>query len=80
MVKTITSFSHLEFDRMIRSRQMLEYGYYNRNGYGTPRKAVEEARAAGHNVILTVDVSGAMKIRSLCQNANINFHRSTYME
>ena len=65
--------SHLEFDRMIRSRQMLEYGYYNRNGYGTPRKAVEEARAAGHNVILNVDVSGAMKIRSLCSDATLIF-------
>ena len=52
---------------------MLEYGYYNRNGYGTPRKAVEEARAAGHNVILTVDVSGAMKIRSLCPDATLIF-------
>ena len=32
--------SHLEFDRMVRSHQLLEYGYYKRNGYGIPRKAV----------------------------------------
>ncbi|HBA64490.1 MAG TPA: guanylate kinase [Lachnospiraceae bacterium] len=65
--------SHLEFDRMIRSQQMLEYAYYNRNGYGTPKKAVEEAREAGHNVILNLDVTGAMKVRALCPDATLIF-------
>lgn len=65
--------SHLEFERMIRSQQMLEYVYYNRNGYGTPKKAVEEAREAGHNVILIVDVVGAMKVRTLCPDATLIF-------
>ena len=31
--------SQLEFERMVRSQQLLEYEYYNRNGYGTPRKS-----------------------------------------
>lgn len=65
--------SHLEFDRMVRSQQMLEFAYYNRNGYGTPRKAVEEAREAGRNVILNVDVTGAMKVRALCPDATLIF-------
>lgn len=65
--------SNTEFDRMVRSQQLLEYSYYNRNGYGTPRKAVEEARNAGKNVILIVDVMGAMKIRALCPDATLIF-------
>lgn len=65
--------SHLEFDRMVRSHQLLEYGYYNRNGYGTPRKAVEEARSKGRNVLLITDVTGAMKVRALCPDATLIF-------
>lgn len=65
--------SHLEFDRMVRSKQLLEYGYYNLNGYGTPRKAVEEARNNGRNVLLITDVSGAMRIRALCPDATLIF-------
>lgn len=65
--------SHLEFDRMVRTQQLLEYRYYNRNGYGTPRKAVEDARNAGRNIILNVDVTGAMKVRALCPDATLLF-------
>lgn len=65
--------SHLEFDRMVRSQQLLEYGYHNRNGYGTPRKAVEDARNKGRNVLLITDVTGAMRIRALCPNATLIF-------
>lgn len=65
--------SHLEFERMVRGQQLLEYSYYNRNGYGTTKKAVEEARAAGKNVILIEDVSGAMKVRAMCPDATLLF-------
>lgn len=65
--------SHTEFDRAVRSNQLLEHSYYNRNGYGTPRKAVEDAREAGKNVVLIMDVIGAMKIRVLCPDATLIF-------
>lgn len=65
--------SNTEFDRMVRSQQLLEYGYYNLNGYGTPRKAVEEARSQGKNVILIADIMGAMKIRAMCPDATLIF-------
>ena len=65
--------SHMEFERLIRSQEMLEYGYYNRNGYGTPKKAVEDARAEGRNVLLITDVTGAMRIRALCPDATLIF-------
>ena len=63
--------SYLEFERMIRTRQMLEYSYVNNYAYGTPKKAVEDAREKGHNVILDVDVVGAMRVRTLCPDATL---------
>ena len=65
--------SHEEFDQLVRSNQMLEWGYYRRNGYGTIRNAVEQLREKGHNVILDIDVIGAMKIRALCPDATLVF-------
>ena len=50
--------SHEEFDQLVRSNQMLEWGYYRRNGYGTIRNAVEQLREKGRNVILDIDVIG----------------------
>lgn len=65
--------SHEEFDRLVRSNQMLEFGYYRRNGYGTIRNAVEQLREKGHNVILDIDVVGAMKVRTICPDATLVF-------
>ena len=65
--------SYIEFERMIRTGQMLEYSYINKNGYGTPKNAVEKLRRAGRNVILDVDVVGATKIRTLCPDATLIF-------
>ncbi|MBR4972398.1 MAG: guanylate kinase [Oscillospiraceae bacterium] len=65
--------SHEEFDQLIRSNQMLEFGYYRRNGYGTIRNAVEQLRQQGRNVILDIDVVGAMKVRTICPDATLVF-------
>ncbi len=62
-----------EFERMIRTGQMLEYSYTDNVGYGTPKKAVEDARAAGHNVLLIVDPVSAMNIRALVPDAILIF-------
>lgn len=51
-----------EFERMIRDDELLEYAEYNGNYYGTPRFAVEENRNAGRNVILEIEVQGAMQV------------------
>lgn len=65
--------SHMEFERAARSNQLLEHSYYNRNGYGTPKKTIEDARNAGKNVVLIVDIIGAIKIRTLCPDATLIF-------
>ena len=65
--------SHEEFNQLIRSNQMLEWGYYRGNVYGTNRSAVEQLREQGRNVILDLDVYGAMKVRTLCPDATLVF-------
>lgn len=52
-----------EFDRMVRDGEFLEHAVYVGNGYGTPRKAVDKLLDEGHDVMLDIDVQGAMQIR-----------------
>jgi guanylate kinase len=47
------------FDRMIAEDGFLEYANVHTNRYGTPRFAVEQKLAEGHDVILEIDVQGA---------------------
>mgnify|MGYP000773792003 CR=1 FL=1 len=52
-----------EFQRLIEEDQLIEYAQYVENYYGTPRKYVEEQLSAGKDVILEIEIQGAMKIR-----------------
>ena len=58
-----------KFESLIRNDGVLEYAEYCGNYYGTPRQPVEEHLAAGENVILEIEVVGAMKIREKCPEA-----------
>lgn len=59
-----------EFDRMIAAGEFLEYmNVFGRNYYGTPRRYVEEQLAAGRDVLLDIDVNGAMKVKENCPEA-----------
>lgn len=62
-----------EFERQIARGDMLEYAQYCGNYYGTPRSAVEERRAMGYDVVLEIDVQGAMKVRRSCPDATLVF-------
>lgn len=62
-----------EFDQLVRSNALLEFVYHDNIGHGTPKQAVENNRKEGHNVILNVDVMGAMKVRALCPDATLIF-------
>lgn len=55
-----------EFKRRIEGGEMLEYNNFTGNGnyYGTPRKEVEEALVAGKDVILEIEVNGAMQVKN----------------
>lgn len=52
-----------EFEDMIQKGALLEYAKYVSNYYGTPRSYVEEQLNAGKNVILEIEIQGALKIK-----------------
>lgn len=62
-----------EFKKMIENDELLEYAEYNGNFYGTPKKFVNEITASGKNVILEIEVQGAMKVKSRCPEAVMIF-------
>lgn len=54
-----------EFSRMIEAGEFLEYmNVFGKNHYGTPRKYVEEQINAGRDVLLDIDVNGAMSVKT----------------
>lgn len=62
--------SEEEFERMIEAGEFLEYmKVFGRNNYGTPRRYVEEQLEMGHDVLLDIDVNGAMKVKENCPEA-----------
>ena len=58
-----------QFEQKIEDGQMLEYAEYVGNYYGTPRERVMEMLETGTNVILEIEVVGAMKIKRLIPDA-----------
>ena len=65
--------SHKEFDQMIRSRQLVDYTYYNKIGYGSTKHAIETLRSQGRNVILIEDVVGSMRVKAQYSDATLIF-------
>jgi len=61
--------SRAEFEAMIADGDFLEWAEVHGNLYGTSRRVVEEARAAGFDVILTIDIQGAAQARNLFPGA-----------
>ena len=52
-----------EFEAMIENDELVEYAKYVSNYYGTPKAYVEEQLNAGKNVILEIEIQGALKIK-----------------
>lgn len=51
-----------EFEKMIEEQGFLEYAGYVGNYYGTPKEFVENKRSAGVDVILEIEVQGALQV------------------
>jgi guanylate kinase len=62
-----------EFKEMIEADEFLEYAEYAGNCYGTPKKWVEERVLAGIDVIMELEVQGAMQVRARHRNAGLVF-------
>ena len=59
-----------EFDRMIEAGELLEWAIvHSAARYGTPRRPVEEALAAGRPALLEIDLQGARQVRETMPEA-----------
>ena len=58
-----------EFERRIAHREMLEYTEYCGNFYGTPLKEAVEVLESGKNLILEIEVEGALNVKRLYPEA-----------
>ena len=62
-----------EFEKMIAKDELIEYAKYVDNYYGTPREYVEEQMKAGKDVILEIEIQGALKVREKFPDALLLF-------
>ncbi len=60
---TYTYLSTEEFENLIKNDEMLEYAKFDGNYYGTPKKNVEKRLAEGKNVLLEIEIQGALKVK-----------------
>ncbi|HET7104456.1 MAG TPA: guanylate kinase [Terracidiphilus sp.] len=61
--------THEEFERMRQAGRFLEYAEVFGNYYGTARQSLDEARRAGHDLLLDIDVQGAKLVRTAMPEA-----------
>ena len=62
-----------KFERKIEEGGLIEYASYVENYYGTPRDYVEEQMAAGKDVLLEIEIQGALKVRKRFPDAVLIF-------
>lgn len=62
-----------EFERKIAENGLIEYAAYCDNYYGTPREYVEQQLAAGKDVILEIEIQGALKVKKQYEDAVLLF-------
>ena len=65
--------SREEFERTAAEGGMLEYASYNGNYYGTPKAPVEQQRNQGNDVVLEIEVQGALQVKKSCPDALLIF-------
>ena len=62
-----------EFESMIKNGQLIEWAEYVGNYYGTPKAYVEEQLELGRDVILEIEIQGALKVKELFPDALLLF-------
>ncbi|MCC8097505.1 MAG: guanylate kinase [Eubacterium sp.] len=65
--------SEEQFEKLIADGEFLEYAAFCGNYYGTPLKYVEERLAEGKNVILEIEVQGAIQVKERYPDAVLIF-------
>ena len=62
-----------KFEEMISGGELIEYAEYNGNYYGTPKFFVEKMLSEGKNVILEIEVKGAVQVKQIVPEATFIF-------
>lgn len=61
------------FERMIAEDAFIEYAKYVENYYGTPKVYVEEQLSRGKDVLLEIEIQGALQVKEKCPDALLVF-------
>lgn len=61
------------FEQMIAQNELLEYAPYVDNYYGTPAAPVDAALAEGKDVLLEIDIKGALQVKKARPDAILIF-------
>lgn len=70
-----------EFEERIKNDEFLEYAIvHNNQYYGTPKGKIEEELNKGKNIILVIDIQGALKIKETVKEALFIFIMPPSME
>lgn len=62
-----------EFEKMIENDELIEFANYVGNYYGTPKAFVEEQMSEGKDVLLEIEIQGALKIKEKYNDAVLIF-------
>lgn len=62
-----------EFEEMIAKEELLEYANFCNNYYGTPKAFINETIKSGKDIILEIEVQGAMQAKSAYPDAILIF-------
>lgn len=65
--------SREEFEQMIAEDAFIEYAQYVENYYGTPKAYVEEQLQKGKDVLLEIEIQGALQVRKKWPDALLVF-------
>lgn len=69
-----------EFEKNIEDDKFLEYAVYNDNYYGTPKEKIDEYLDKGIDVILIIEIQGALQIKEKIKEALFIFIMPPTME
>ena len=62
-----------QFKEMISNKELIEYAQYVGNYYGTPKQYVQDQLDSGHNVVLEIEIQGALNIKKIFPDAVLMF-------
>ena len=65
--------SREEFELLVENGGLLEHAQFAGNCYGTPREAVEQNLEKGIDVVLEIEVQGALQVKQKCPDALLVF-------